>query len=106
MLGGFGDVKLVANGAGAISAGTGDVKANTFVVEATDGVALNTTVADLTALSATGDINLNQSDENVVVTSVAADLGSVSVTTTNSSVDISTGTIAAASNVTLDSCRV
>ena len=99
--GGFGDVKLMANGAGAISAGTGDVKANTFVVEATDGVALNTTVADLTAVSATGDINLNQSDENVVVTSVAADLGSVSVTTTNSSLDISAGTIVASDDVTL-----
>ncbi len=98
---GVGDIKLVANGNGAIVAGTGDVQATNLVVEANDGIALNTTVEDLTAASATGDINFNQSDQNIVITTVAADAGSVSMTTLNSSVDISTGTIEAANDVTL-----
>jgi parallel beta-helix repeat protein len=71
---------VILTSTGAVTAGSGTVKADGLDVTAAGAIGLTTTVDSLTALTTLGNVAITQKDVDLVVTSIRSDAGSVSAT--------------------------
>jgi parallel beta-helix repeat protein len=71
---------VILTSTGAVTAGSGTVKADDLNVTAAGAIGLTTTVGSLTAFTTLGNVAITQKDVDLVVTSIRSDAGSVSAT--------------------------
>lgn len=91
---------------GAITGGTGSIKADAVSLSATTGITANTSANSLTVASTAGNIALTQTGKAVTLASLVAANGSVTVTNSDSIVATQVQAIGSGKNVSLTATGV